>query len=222
MKTDRDLNATNQLIKVIRGDAYSIPSEGGSAHENTDAAGLAEHASVWRWGRMVIAPLVLLIVSFTFLSVSFLAGQIKNLEAARGKLATMRQQIEVPPEPGSLWEQKAEIVERVDSFRRFLTGPRPYVSSLLKEISHILPKNCFLNRVHIFIPSYELTAHGATLSIEATLVDDAPSYRDADVTPVIKAIEASPLFAQARIGYQDRSILFNNRTIDFQLDFSLE
>jgi len=224
MKTDRDLNATNQLIKVIRGEAYSIPSESDSSHENTGAAGPAGHAGVWRWGRMVIVPLVLLIVSFTFLSVSFLAGQIKNLDATRAKLATMRQQIETSPEPGSLWEQKAELVERIDSFHKFLTGPRPYVSSLLKEISHILPKNCFLNRVHIFIPSHELAAHGATLSVEATLVDDTPtpSYRDADVTPVIKAIEASPLFDQTRIGYQDRSILFNYRTIDFQLDFSLE
>ncbi|MGA1844365.1 MAG: PilN domain-containing protein [bacterium] len=222
MKTDRDLNATNQLIKVIRGEAYSIPSERDSVHEDAATAGPARHAGLGRWWRMAIALLVLLIVCFTFLSVSFLAGQIKNLEAVRGKLAAMRQQIEAPPEPVSLWEQRAELVERIDSFREFLMGPRPYVSSLLKEISHILPKNCFLNRVHIFIPSYELASHRASLTVEATLVNDTPSYRNADVTPVIKAIEASPLFAQTRIGYQDRSILFNYRTIDFQLDFSLE
>ena len=220
MKSDKDLNATNQLIRVIRGEVYSIPQEG-TAEKRESVAIRADHA-LWRTGwKIVILFLIFFMITFTFLSVSFLSGQVRNLEATRQKLASLKTQIKVPAEPIDLWSQKEKLAEQIDSIASFLSEPRPYASSLIKEISHILPKNCFLNRLHIFISSHEFSDKGTTLSIEATLVENA-FLRGADLSKLVRSVDDSPLFAQPKIDYQDRSMLFNYRTIDFKLDFSLE
>jgi hypothetical protein len=222
MKTDRDLNSTNQLIKVIRGEAYSMPQVETSGEKESVAVAVSNtHTGWWTRGKIITLVLFFSMISFTFLSVSFLSGEIKDLENMKNELLSMQKQIGTPPELSTVWKQKEELAQRLDSVSSFLSAQRPYVSSLLKEISNIFPKNCFLNRLNLFIPSQEFSIHYTTLTIEATLVDYTP-YRGADLSNVIKSIEGSPLFMQTRIGYQDRSMLFNYRTIDFQLDFSLE
>jgi hypothetical protein len=222
MKNDRDLNATNQLIKVIRGESYSIPkaelSENGKKVVVTESN---TRTGWWTLGKIVTLVLVFSMISFTFLSVSFLSGEIKDLEAIKNELVDLQKQVEIPPGSITLWKQKEELADKLNTISSFLSTQRPYVSSLIKEISNIFPKNCFLNRLHIFIPSQEFSTHGTTLTVEATLVDFLP-YSGIDLSKVIRSIDDSPLFMQTRIGYQDRSMLFNYRTIDFQLDFSLE
>lgn len=222
MKTDRDLNATNQLIKVIRGEAYSMPQVEDSGERGSVAVAVSNtHTGWWTWCKIITLALFFGMISFTFLSVSFLSGEIKDLENKKNELLSLQKQIGAPPELSTVWKQKEDLAQRLDSVSSFLSAQRPYVSSLLKEISNIFPKNCFLNRLHLFIPSQEFSINDTTITIEATLVDYA-SYRATDLSNVIKSIEDSPLFMQPRIGYQDRSMLFNYRTIDFQIDFSLE
>ncbi|MGA1839709.1 MAG: hypothetical protein ACMUIU_03705 [bacterium] len=223
MKTEKDLNATNQLIKVIRGEAFSMPQmETSGESESAVAVTVSStHAGWWTWGKIFTLVLIFTVISFTFLSVSFLSGEIKDLENKKNELLRMQKQMVTPPELSTVWKQKEELAQKLDSVSSFLSTQRPYVSSLLKEISNIFPKNCFLNRLYLFFPSQELSINDTAITIEATLVDYT-SYRGADLSNVVKSIEDSPLFTQARIGYQDRAMLFNHRTIDFQIDFSLE
>ena len=222
MKTEKDLNATNQLIKVIRGESSAMPRVEASEQSESVAIAVSNtHAGWWTWGKIFILVLFFSIISFTFLSVSFFSGEIKDLENKKNELSGLQKQIGTPPELSIAWEQKEELAQRLDSVSSFLSAQRPYVSSLLKEISSIFPKNCFLNRLYLIFPSSELSIDNTTITIEATLVDYS-TYRGADLSNVIKAVDDSPLFTQARIGYQDRSTLFNHRTIDFQIDFSLE
>lgn len=222
MKTEKDLNSTNQLIKVIRGESSAMPKVEASEQSESVANAVSNtHAGLWTWGKIFILVLFFSIISFTFLSVSFFSGEIKDLENKKNELSGLKKQIGTPPELSIAWEQKEELAQRLDSVSSFLSAQRPYVSSLLKEISNIFPKNCFLNRLYLIFPSHELSIDNTTITIEATLVDYS-TYSGADLSNVIKAVDDSPLFTQARIGYQDRSTLFNHRTIDFQIDFSLE
>ena len=107
MKTDKDLNATNQLIKVIRGEAYSMPQTGHPEGEETIAVTVSNaHTGWWTWGKIVSLVLILGLISFTFLSVSFLSGEIKNLENIKNELVDLDKQIGIPSESGSLWKKK--------------------------------------------------------------------------------------------------------------------
>ena len=220
MKTDRDLNATNQLIRVIRGEVYSIPQPGTSG-QGESVAIQPDHGGWRTWWKIVILFLIFCMITFTFLSVSFLSGQVRNLEATRQKLADLTSQVNASTGPSEMWAQKEKLAEKINVITSFLSEPRPYASSIIKEISHIFPKNCFLNRLHIFIPSEEFSDKVTTLSLEATLVENT-LLRGADLSKVVRSIEASPLFTKPKIGYQDRSVLFKYQTIDFQLEFSLE
>jgi hypothetical protein len=222
MKTEKDLNATNQLIKVIRGEAFSMPQMEDSDESGSVPVAVSNNrAGWWTWGKIFILVLFFSMISFVFLSVSFLSGEIKDLENKKNELLNLQKEMGTPPELSTIWKQKEELSQRLDSVSSFLSTQRPYVSSILKEISNIFPKNCFLNRLYFFSPFQEFSTYDTTITIEATLVDYT-SYRGTDLSNVIKSIEDSPLFMQARIGYQDRSKLFNHRTIDFQVDFSLE
>ena len=221
MKTDKDLNATNQLIKVIRGEAYSIPQERPSQKEGPVEIQRV-HPGWWIGGKVFsLILIVACMIIFTFLSVSYLSRDIKDLESRQEKLAGFHRQIMVPSEISILSKKNEELAASIDAISSVFSAQRPYVSSLIKEISHIFPKNCFLNRLQIYIPPEELSEHQTALTIEGTLAENA-LLGGVDLSHVLRSIEASPLFAQTRVGYQDKSILFNYRTVDFQIDFSLE
>jgi len=221
MKTDKDLNATNQLIKVIRGQAYSIPQERPSQKEGPVSI-QSEHPGLWLGGKILSLILVVVcMIIFTFLSVSYLSRDIEDLENRLSKLAGLHRQIMLPSGISILSKKNEELAAGIDAISSVFSAQRPYVSSLIKEISHIFPKNCFLNRLQVYIPPEDLSENPTTLTIEGTLAENA-LLGSVDLSQVLRSIEASPLFTQTRVGYQDKSILFNYRTVDFQIDFTAE
>ncbi|MBN2373506.1 hypothetical protein JXL19_06955 [bacterium] len=221
-KTDKDIIATNQLIKVIRGESSTLMHDTQSQSEE----GIIDskpNNKVKISNRFKIALVSLLIgmMFFTFFSIYYFTGDIGNLENIKEYLEINSQKIAFPVEPSGLWKHKKELSERIDAASRVLTVNRPYVSSLLKELSIILPKNCFLNRLHIFLSSKQTDNQDTTFTMEATIIEDS-DFSGFDLADIVNSIDASPLFGHIKVGYQDRSELFDYRTINFQVSFSLE
>lgn len=220
MKTsDKDIIATNQLIKVIRGEASTLLNDAQSEENLIDSKSYKAKSTIR--GKIAVISLILGMIFFTFLSIYYFSGEIDHLENMKEELVLNNKRIISPVEPSGIWKQKRELSERIDAVSHVLTVNRPYVSSLLKEISYVLPKNCLLNRLHVFLPSKELDNQDTTFAMEATVIEDPP-FSGVDLTDVVDSVDASPLFGHIKVGYQDRSELFNYRTIDFQLNFSLE
>ncbi len=225
MKTpDKDIISTNQLIKVIRGDANSLSDEFTEEGKEQASHQAADKEKEVFLKKTTLILLFVLMILFTFLSIQYMSKEIKDIETLRDELIFVQKNRVSPVWSDAILDNldnKDGFEIRINSLYHDLRDKNIYVSSFVKEISHILPPNCFLNQLNILIPSVKPYAKGAIISIEATLVDDH-SFLNFDLANVIKSIEDSLLFDNVKIGYQNISNLFDYRTINFQMSFSLE
>lgn len=220
--TDKDITTTNQLIKVIKGDALSLSEHIDDKHQDPSEAYGCEDM---KWGlKKLILIFFILISFFSFLSIKYFSGNIDNLLKEKNGLASLQKGFPRHSEPSLSVAQKVKLAQEIDSIYNAITDKRPYISSIIKELLYILPKNCYLNRLYILQPAGDYSfgsLRSSTLSLEATLINGASSTGE-DLSDVLQAIESSPVFTDIKVGYQDRSALFNNKAIDVQLSFCLE
>jgi hypothetical protein len=215
-----DIIATNRLINVIKGDSRSLFEEELNKERAINEDEVNGRERQWSSRVFMMIGVIVVMISFALMSIWYLLGAIRHLEGERDKLLILEKGEPTLPIPFPV-NERIDLTEKVNVLCQELSAERPYVSSVIKEITHILPNNCFLNRLQIMPPAGNDTGKTLRLFIEGTLIE-GPSFAAIDISNIVKSLEDSPLFQRVSIGYQDRSHLFHYRSIDFQLGFSLE
>lgn len=220
MKTDHELTSTNQLIKIIRGEASAFPVEMMHKEKSTITLPGEQAMKLKAYYRAIFLLLVCMII-FTFISVPYLSVRINDLARARDTVVVRQEELNSLIKSVYMWEHDIEKADMINSLYTYLTTPRPYISNTIKEISHLMPQNCYVTDLNISFSSGQSLQQIGNISMKATLVDD-PSFAQpgAPLSQICYIIENSDLFSEVRIRDQASSSLFNYNAVDFQMEFS--
>lgn len=217
---EKDIIATKQLIKVIRGDSISLDQESAQLNNVPDRSDAIRHHG-FRTQQTILVVFITFMILFSILSIHFFTQKIVNLENRRDKMLFIRQDSAFYTFSETSQKQQKEVIALLDSLYCNLTQRKMFFSSMLKEISLILPDYCVLNNLNILVTDQYTDITKAVISMEGILDEDKFSG-GTDISEFVKLINGSPLFQNVEIGYQNRSDFNDYHFINFQLTFNRE